>query len=457
MKLPRRAILAAIAVGVVLRGLPLGLWYVDLCVRDECTYRRMAEGIVAGQGLTTESGWLWAPGYPALLAASLAMFDMTHPLRYAQVALAGVGIWLVDHLARRVLADDPAAGLRAGAIAAWAYALHPTLVFFAGTMWSEAVYGPLLLGAFAAWDWAREGGWRRAVLPGLLVAGCVLFRGVAQYMAPLFALGFVWPNAGEALRDALRARWRHALAFGFAVALGVMPYSVHATRTYGGFVLADATLGQMMWYGNNDFPPIAFDWGSGLLSDASFESWTRHGRAHCDVKLPPAQWNACEVAAGRAWIAAHPVEFVRRVPLRVAQLLNPHTFLVRHLRSGRWPGVPFELKEGLIGLTLLWSYVVVLGGTVAAAARARGAYGVLVVTVVAYHVAAVAVTAGLTRYRIPLEPLWLVFLAVAVAQPGATARALAGPRGIAAAALVGVLAPLALWFLRAGLPGFDGH
>ena len=68
--LPRPALLAAMLVGAGLRVLPLVLWFVDQCQRDECTYKRIAAGLLAGRGLETEAGWLWAPGYPALIAGS---------------------------------------------------------------------------------------------------------------------------------------------------------------------------------------------------------------------------------------------------------------------------------------------------------------------------------------------------------------------------------------------------
>ena len=38
------------------------------CVRDECTYLRLSERILEGEGMTASNGWIWAPGYPFLLA-----------------------------------------------------------------------------------------------------------------------------------------------------------------------------------------------------------------------------------------------------------------------------------------------------------------------------------------------------------------------------------------------------
>ena len=442
---------AAIAVGTVLRVLPILLWPAATAIRDEGTYVTLAENILAGEGMTSPKQWLWAPAHPYLLAAFTWAFDekLLHTVTWLQVFAAGVGTWLMHALGTRV------GGPRAGLFAAWLYALHPTLVFYTSRLWSEAIYSPLLLGAVLGLLWAREGQAERGLLPGALVGICVLLRGVATYMGPIFMLGAGWPRAGEGRFDGLRRRWTHAVLILVAMVLVTAPYSIHATHRHGGFILSDATLGQMMYLGNNDFPPLTFDLGNGVTRNHVRDAWFRRGRRHCDKTLSPAEWDACEVAAGKAWIRANPVEFLRRVPLRVAQLVNPNTFLTRHLRWGCWNGLPFALKEGLCLLVVLWSYFVLVGGTVAACARARGTYGLLAVGILAYHVAAIAALAGLSRYRLPLEPLWMVLLAVALADRAGTLASLRANKLRLGLALVTtpILVVLMTRFLPTGFPG----
>ena len=48
---------AAMVVGGLLRGLPMALWPDDSCVRDECTYVKIASRMVDGEGMTTSAGW----------------------------------------------------------------------------------------------------------------------------------------------------------------------------------------------------------------------------------------------------------------------------------------------------------------------------------------------------------------------------------------------------------------
>jgi hypothetical protein len=446
-----RWVWGALALALVLRLLPLVIWTGTTggCTRDECTYRILALNIAAGKGMTSPADFLWAPGHPYLLAACALVTGTVYTAKILQFVAALGSVVLMYRIGTRVL------DVRAGRVAAWSYALHPTLAYFTGTIWSEVLYSFLLLGAVLSLLWSREGRARRAVLPGVLVGVCVLFRGVATYMAPVFALAAVWPEAGASLSTSVKRRWRHAAVVVAATALTVAPYAVSATIKHGGLLISDATMGQMMWLGNNDFQPITFDYGNGLLQGKAYDATVVTGRAHCAKDLPAAKWDRCETEHGIAWIKEHPSEFVQRIPVRLAQLVNPHTFLTRHVRWGKYPGLPFALKEGLLLYVVATTFLVVLGGTLGAFARARGPFGVLSVGIVAYHVAAIAALAGLSRYRLPLEPLWTIWLAVLLVEARPSLRALvASPlRAVGALLATAGLVPLLLWFLPAGFGG----
>lgn len=444
-----RIVLAAMGTGFVLRVLPLLLWGATGCIRDECTYKDLAQNIARGNGLMSHEGWLWAPGWPYVLAAFQFAFGSVHPARSLQVAASVLSIGLLAGIVRK-LSDE-----RAGRLAAWMFALHATFAWFAGSLFSEVVYTTLLLMAVGSLLWSRDGRAARALVPGLLVGACVLFRGVATYMGPIFVVAALWP-VGETLASALRLRWAHAFAFVVAMALTVAPYSLYASNRHQGLVIADATLGQMMWLGDNDFPPMSFDWGSGQIDSATYTAYAKLGRRHCPTKLPAPAWDRCERDNGVAWIRAHPAEFVARIPARLGQLVTPHTFLTRHVRLGKWPGLPFELKEGLLAYVAASSFVVVLGGGAAGFLRGKAPFGLLAGGIVAYHMLAIAMLAGLSRYRLPLEPFALAFLAIALADlRGTVAVARAEPVRVVLALLwVAALLPLMLRTLPDGFPGW---
>ncbi len=435
-----RTLRAALWVAFFLRVVPMLAWVDKPCVRDECTYEELAIALLNGEGMIGTNGWLWAPAYPALMALHGLLFGYPASVQVTQLGVSVASVVMLYSLTEKEF------GQKAARIAAWAYALNPTFVFYAGSQWSETLYSGLLLGALLALRWAREGGAARGWAPGALAGACVLFRGVATYMLPIFAIALLWG------RWRSRAAWAGAVACVAATVLVVAPYSAYATHKFGGLVVSDRTFGQMMWLGNNDFAPLTFDWGNGALSKRAYERVTVTGRIHCPHGKDPIAQDDCEVAAGKAWIMANPTEFLARMPDRVAQLVTPHSFLTRHLRWGRWRGLPDAVDEALVGLVVAFSFLGLLGGTFGLTTRGRGWYALAAGLIVLYHVAAISVLAGLSRYRVPLEPLWIVFAAAALAHPDQALQALRDslPRLFATVLLCGTLLGLMLRFLPAG-------
>lgn len=437
--------------GLLLRAVPLAVWAYEWgCTRDECTYLKLASRMLNGEGMTTSVGWLWAPGYPTLMAIHGYLFGWSGGIRITQILLSVAIGGLMYRLAARE------GGRSAGLWAAGLYLLSPTMIFFSQSLWSECIYGGLLLLGILVFERAREHigaeqvqkGLLWAAATGALVGCCMLFRGVATYMLPLFALAFVWR------RVAVGAAWGQAGLLFVCAALTVAPYSLYASNKFGERIITDRTVGQMLWLGNNDFDPITFDWGNGTLSKHAWKRHTSEGRKHCGSISAGLERDHCEADAGKQWIKDHPEEFVARMPMRVAQLLNPHSFVTRHLRWGYWRGLPQAVDEGIILWNVSWSLAVLFGGVASLCARGRGARSVLVSLLLLYHVAAISVLAGLTRYRVPLEPLLMLYLAGALGNPRETLATLRAERWRIPVMLLmlAIGAPLVLWYLPAGWP-----
>lgn len=431
----------ALLIGVFVRVLPLAMWQADPCMRDECTYMKLADRLAAGEGMTPSNNWIWAPGYPSLMALHERVFGHAEAIAGTQILAFTLAIVLGYQLAK------DAGGLRAGRITAWLLACSPTLAYFAGHLWSESLYTTLLMAAVFSLGWARKGSLWRALLPGILVGGCVLFRGVATYMVPIFALAMLW----QRWRD--RSAWGGAALLLVGSAAVVSPYAVYASQKFGGLVISDATMGQMMWLGNNLYDPITFDWGVGTLSALKYKALVDSGRPHCPNTLYGKEWDACEVEAAKAWIQANPGEFVRRIPQRWAQLFNPNSFVTRHIRLGRWDELPSIVAEPLLIATIGMSFTAVLGGIIGAFAKGRGWLLMTTMLIVGYHVAAIGLVAGLSRYRVPLDALFLVWAGCFLADPRGALDAV-GQRGWrfwCMSALLLICTPLMTWYL---LPGY---
>lgn len=453
-------LLAALAVALLIRVLPFIFFPQGDCVRDECIYRSVAQRILDGEGLTTTSkGWLPAPGYPYLLALVKTLFGAFFVTKIVQIPMALVSTWTMFAIGEKV------SGRKVGIVCAWLFALHPTLAYFVGTLWIETVYVFCLLFAVLWVFWTREGDWYRGFAPGLALGMATLFRGVATYLPPIFALAVLWPEEGftglGSLGRAVKQRWTHALALGLGWLVMITPYSMSASSQHGGFMITDATVGHVLFLGNNDFPPLTFDYGNGMLTPTLYGRWLRLGRLPCDRNQLPVISSKCEVQQVRKWIQDNPEEFFGRIPERLAQLVNPHSFLTRHIRWGYWStswagGMPWWIKEGLVLFVMLASYLVMIGGTIGAFARARGPYAVMAVGTVLYTAATISLMYGMTRFRLPLEPLWMVFLAMLLVEPRESIKALlaSNPRAAMAVVVVPVLFALTLRYLPTGFPMF---
>jgi hypothetical protein len=376
-------------------------------------------------------------------------------MKATQVLVALLCTVLIYKMTTRIFreTEDPR---RPALIAAWLYALSPHMAFFSIRLWSEVVYGTILLGGLLILSWARDR-WEDpavrkaligAAMTGVFAGCCVLFRGVATYMLPILVVGLIWRrwSSGRA--------WAQAGVLALTAVLIIAPYSLHASEKFGATVISDRTMGQMMWLGNNDFDPLTFDYGNGQLSRRAFRRTTGEGRKPCADRKEAIARDECQTEAGFAWMKENKEDFARRMPLRVAQLVNPHSLLTRHLRWGRWKGMPQWADELIIAFGALSSMLVMVLGAVGLAVRGRGGMGMVFSGILLYHVAAIAALAGLSRYRVPLEPLLMIYAAGLLADWRGGLGILKETRWRAWVTGIGLLLflPLVLWHLPAGWP-----
>ena len=444
----------ALAVALVLRVFPLVVWHMGECVRDECIYRSIAGKIVGGKGLTTSTkGWLPAPGIPYLLAWMKITFGTFQSIKVFHVIVSLVSTLWMYFLGRRL------GGRSVARYAAWLFAAHPTLAWFTNTMWIETLYIFFLLTAILTLLWAKDRTWAWMILAGVALGFAVLFRGVATYLPPFFLLAIVYPTAWnrQGVVAGLSKGWQPAIGFVIGLLITVAPYSISASQKHGGFMVTDATAGHVLYLGNNDFPPLTFDYGNGMLTQPIFQRYLRIGRRPpCPRNQPPVLAMDCESEQAVEWIKDNPREFVSRVPLRLAQLFNPHSFLTRHVRWGFFPGLPWLLKEALVFWIAATSAAIMIGGTIGAWARARGAYGSMAVGTVVYTIATISILYGMTRFRLPLEPLWMLYLALLIDDPRGSFDALQSQSWRMMGLLL-TLPPLLMlmaWFTPTGWPLF---
>lgn len=227
-------------------GLRLALWEGlprQGMISDEAEYLAAAAWLAEGRGFAWHQGWLWtrAPLYPLFLAAHIRFAGLNlEPIFLSQTVLSLLHVGLVYVLARQVVGQAVGAALLATLLAALylPFAAYPQMLL------SETLYMSLLLAGFVALGcWCRG---RAALLPVAVAGGlfglATLTRGLTLGFLPLVALWLWWVGRRAGKADG----WvglRAALLFVLVCAGTILPWSLYASRAYGGPVLVDTTGG----------------------------------------------------------------------------------------------------------------------------------------------------------------------------------------------------------------------
>lgn len=428
----RRPLLRVLAVALGVRL--LALWGAASVppLLDERTYWERAEDLLAGRGFTgSYQSWVrhpegrpadlpqypgaWQPpGQTVFLAGVMAVAGKSlGAARLAGVLLGTLTVGLVFGLGRAWLSE------RAGMAAAWMAALYPNLIAFTHYLWSETLFTFLLL--LALWLLTRRPAplsRRDALLGGAVLGLGSLTRATLFYFLPLLLAWLLW---GDRSRVGLR---RAALVAGMAV-LVVLPWVVRNTLLHGGFVGLETNGPYNLWRGNgadsfadrNTPETDRYAWPFDSVPIAPVASRTaRRLVDEAEAALgnaAPTDLEIARYAQRSAWaeIRREPAVFVARIPLRLWDMWNPTSFLLRHFRMHAYGRVP-PLIEALVCSAAVASYLLVMGlAAVGCVLLRRRRETWLVLSFVAFFSAISAVSFGLTRFRLPLMPLLMLMAA----------------------------------------------
>ena len=214
-------------------------------ISDEAEYLAAADWLAQGRGFDWHREWLWtrAPLYIIFLAWHIQRFGLqTTPIYVTQTILSVLNVILVYVLALRLMpvprtnngesSETPwFAGVAALLMAIYLpFAVYPQIIL------SETLYQTLLLSAFVVLALRQRGAWLIALAGGLFGLA-TLTRGLTLGFLPLVALWVGWTTANRRLPTAVGAMG----IFTAACCLIILPWSLYASRVYGGPVLVDTT------------------------------------------------------------------------------------------------------------------------------------------------------------------------------------------------------------------------
>lgn len=224
-------------------------------ISDEAEYLAAADWLAQGRGFAWHREWLWtrAPLYIIFLAWHIQRFGLqTTPIYITQTILSLLNVILVYVLALRLRpayhptpppgsliheADESRGGRPWSAmLAALLMAIYLPFAIYPQIILSETLYQTLLLSAFVALALRHRGTWLIALAGGLLGLA-TLTRGLTLGFLPLVALWVGWTTAERRLPTAIGAM----STFTATCCLVILPWSLYASRLYGGPVLVDTT------------------------------------------------------------------------------------------------------------------------------------------------------------------------------------------------------------------------
>ena len=371
-----------------------------------------------------------APGMPYFLAGCYAIAgeDGFKTLaRFVQVVLSIFTVLIAHAIARRI-----GAGPRTALLAAALVAFNPTQIAFTHYFWAESVY--TFFSTWAVWLLLRsqdgERGGKLAYGAGIVGGLATLTRGLFITQVPLVMAWLVFGGSGPRKR-----RLACAALFLLGVLTSVLPWSARNTMRYGSFLFVSSNGGAVLAKGANPIRPENHDLG--------LTGWSEELRAYTNAHAPDyegvipmrprymsddlVEQNNVRTRDGLRFMLSHPALTIDHARIRLQYLVNPTSFLIRHIREGYYGELPAWFAEPLILLTLLASMVVMALFIIGLIANTWDRDKALIVLMVMGSLSACALVAAVSRYRVPIVPLMVPYAAIALVSGPRLREAVRGP------------------------------
>jgi len=403
----------------------------------------IAENLLAGRGFSIKflgqqgPTSQQAPLYPLLVAASYACLGVGSSASILAIqllqCLAGtLLVYCVAWLGWRLVPAERAVGWFAG----FGAAVFPPHVYMV-THVQVALWGALLLTGLllVAIHHTHDTRWRRPLGCGLLAGMMLLVEPILALAIPVVMLAFFFaqstaPRAASAnlfeARLLARRRLLQALAIPAVAALVIAPWLVRNYRVHGEPVFVKSTFGYAFWQGNNEA-----SWGTdkipkpsaatirsahdGTLAGADRALWeARHETLYIDdVLLKPhgyTEFAGLTEPARSRLLQERACTFIAEQPARYAALcVNRLRYLLFFDETNPKAAHPVYRASSIVWLVL------VSVGLLASRSQWRTLWPTVAifVLVISFH----TLTIASARFRIPLEPMTMVWGALAIAPP----------------------------------------
>lgn len=421
---------------------------------DESNYLYLAV-VLNRFGVFSDCGtYLWPPGQAAFLAVFLDRWgvDGIFLAKLVQTAASGaIGLALM-------LLSGWCFGRRASVVTGVLWCVHLPLLAYTHYLWPETLFLATFLPALALLlsdarrrrgSPARAG---RLIGAGALFGASLYFKELSLYLALLYA--FCLLIAGRHRGWVLGCQ--QALLLLLAMGVVVLPWTLRNAEVYGRFVPMASTLGKNVYMGVNGGTGRNLEYAPDMRALAQEANQPLYRWV---VGPDPERWsqskaanvidaNAENVRRGWQFFLEHPGFVLRSRIMRLADFFTPSTFFLRHQSMKLYHGWLAETgpRRCLVLCATLMTLLVLAMGWAGLwlSMPSRWVRGVLLLTLL-YLLVSGAGMNPLSRYRLPLEALLLVFAAGYLTRGGERWFSPARPRVVT---VVGWGALLCLWALN---------
>ncbi len=296
-------------------------------------------GYIGNNGLPTA---YWPPGWPIAMSLAFRALGTSAVtvglLNLASAVLAG---WLTYDLARRLFGSE-----LVGRIALLLLAVYPNSILYVPLALTEVFYTTLLLAG--CWLLIARKGALRLIFAGLVFGIATLVKAQTLVVIPLICLiGLL--RDGQIVRRTPGVIARGAFIIAVA-AMVVAPWTMRNHAVMGAWIPVSTNGGITLLTGNNDSARGGF-----TPDDAAVKALDAR------IGLNEMEYDAAASRLGKEWIAAHPAQFVKLMPLKLLRLWGPdgEGQWAYETGSPAWKAAPWAFTL-LRAANQLW-YVALLG------------------------------------------------------------------------------------------------
>ena len=420
-----RPLLVLTALGVALRLAFLVLAGPIELQSDEANYCYLAAALQRFGIYFDHYRYLWPPGFAWTLSVLIGWFGVTGVLvmkllNLAAAAVIGLTTML---LARRLFGD------RCARVAGILWCLYLPLIAFNHFLWTEILFLGFFLPAIYLVVSALQDGEavrdRRLVALGLCLSAALYIKESPLYLTPVLALLAGWSGRERGLTEVARRGSLVLLVLGACH----LPWTLRNKEVYGRWVPVASSIGENFYNGINqayrNFDLTPYD--RSLRIDDSPGSKVREWF----VDAPPG-WDRdfeikntidrseVHVERGLAYARENPGWFVRSRVKKLADLVAPNSFFLRHLNLGLYEdaGSVFA-RPGIRQVLVLWALLapilVLLLSPLGLFAVLRDRRSQLALAAPIAYFIATSLLVSMSRFRLPMVPLLIVLAAGALA------------------------------------------